>query len=141
MHLLHHNHVRRPVTMQINEDELFRSSSQYRLWTFTPEKLAALRAETNRFAANQVREAIKRHRSKTAANGANGSATPQNGTPRHTNGDASNTSEGKEVECLSVDEEQKLVAYYLGQCRRMGRQMDLPDHVVVRPKSSCENSY
>ena len=117
--------------MQINEDEIFRSSSQYRLWTFTPEKLAALRAETNRFAATQVREAIKRHRRKTA-NGTNGSAAPQNGNSVQANVDSKEDHDGPAVECLSVDEEYKLVGYYLGTCRQMGKKMDLPDHVVVR---------
>ncbi|OAX80866.1 hypothetical protein ACJ72_04794 [Emergomyces africanus] len=42
------------------EDEIYRSSSQYRLWSFTEESLRSIRANTNAVASERVRVAIRR---------------------------------------------------------------------------------
>ena len=42
----------------LSEDDLYRRSTQYRLWTFTPETLAALRATANAQATSAVKAAI-----------------------------------------------------------------------------------
>lgn len=38
------------------EDEIYRSSSQYRLWSFSPEKLATLRRQTHQLALDRARQ-------------------------------------------------------------------------------------
>jgi hypothetical protein len=75
------------------EDEIYRSSTQYRFWTFTPSKLASMRAETNKRAKDHVRAAIARRK-------------------RDASSDSSSTKDVKDVDFLTVDEEQELVDYY-----------------------------
>lgn len=80
----------------ITEDDLYRASTQYRSWSFTRDSLASLRATTNAGAAEGVRAAINNVRiQKTKSD-----------TNEHGNGAA------VEVDCLTVEEEQRLVAYY-----------------------------
>ena len=86
----------------MTEDEAYRASTQYRLWSFTPEALEELRVSTNSLASEHVRAAIKRAR---------------DGQVREATSDA----DEREIECLTVAEELKLVGYY---CRKA---MDLSD--------------
>ncbi|KAF8469074.1 cyclin-like protein [Kalaharituber pfeilii] len=109
------------------EDASYRSSSQYRLWTFTPESLAAVRNATNAAAAAQVKEAIQRARDKKRkkqAGGGEGSDTSSGGANTGDDTPSSNVNgakakedeEDKEIECLTPEEEAKLVRYY---CRKI----------------------
>jgi cyclin H len=50
------------------EDEIYRASTQYRLWNFTPEKLTDLRAKTNAIAKEHVRAAIQRKKKSSDTN-------------------------------------------------------------------------
>ena len=72
------------VTM--TEDDIYRSSTQYRQWSYTPNSLASLRATTNALAADRVKDAIQRLRLEK------GQANAQ-----------------EDVDFLTVEEEQKLV--------------------------------
>ncbi|KAL8936652.1 MAG: hypothetical protein Q9211_004085 [Gyalolechia sp. 1 TL-2023] len=76
----------------MTEDEIYRTSTQYRLWSFTPETLASLRATTNTTAAGCVRDAFR-----------NLELNPKEGGKIEDNG---------EVDCLTIEEEQKIVGYY-----------------------------
>lgn len=81
----------------MTEDELYRTSTQYRLWSFTPETLASLRATTNAAAADGVRDAFRSLNLDTKE------------------GDGNKINEvaaEKEVDCLTIEEEQKIVGYY-----------------------------
>jgi cyclin H len=126
----------------MTEDDLYRSSTQYRLWNFTPEKLASLRASTNAVATKSVTAAIKRKRAaKTAASSAVASATPSatasdadgSTTPaRNGAGKTEGAAVEQPIECLTTEEEKKLVDFYCANMLRMGTQaMPLPIHVVV----------
>lgn len=44
--------------MALNEDDIYRTSTQFRLWSFTPESLASLRHTTNKSAAERVVSAL-----------------------------------------------------------------------------------
>lgn len=76
------------------EDDTYRSSSQFRLWSFTKQQLEERRQETNRLAADKVEASLKRARlgkHNATSNGlkelasssapASGSVTPES-TPR-----------------------------------------------------------
>ena len=115
----------------MNEDERYRTSTQFRLWSFTPERLAEMRSITNKVAAERVKEAIKRARaSRTASASASGetSETEQNGADSRA---ASMIPEG-EVNCLTVEEELKLVAFYCQQTLQLGDHLKVPTDVKVR---------
>ncbi|KAF2086910.1 cyclin-like protein [Saccharata proteae CBS 121410] len=48
--------------MHLSEDEIYRTSTQFRAWSFTPEKLRSIRENTNKLAAERVSQSIARHK-------------------------------------------------------------------------------
>lgn len=104
----------------MSEDERYRTSTQYRLWSYTPESLLALRSTTNRIAADRVREAVRRVRdNRVTSSGDTSEAENGAGIP-----------EG-EVDCLTVDEELKLVVFYCRQTIQLGDHLKVPTDVKV----------
>ncbi|KAI4115392.1 MAG: hypothetical protein LQ345_003997 [Seirophora villosa] len=83
----------------MTEDEIYRTSTQYRLWSFTPETLASLRKTTNAVAADGVRDA---YRSLNARASQESSVEKRDGPPE------------EHVDCLTLEEEQKIISYYCG---------------------------
>ncbi|KAI9730011.1 MAG: hypothetical protein M1834_006209 [Cirrosporium novae-zelandiae] len=129
------------------EDDIYRTSTQYRLWSFTPESLASLRSSTNELAAEHVREAIKRAREShdttaQAASPANGiDGEPIIGQDQE-NGDGSK----EEIECLAVEEEQKLVGFYCQKCLELADAIPqphgpLPTHVKATAVQYLKRFY
>lgn len=108
----------------MSEDERYRTSTQYRLWSYTPQALLALRTTTNQIAADGVREAVRRIRD--ARNISSGNTTETE------NGKAAPAvmAEG-EVDCLTVEEELKLVAFYCRQTMQLGDHLKVPTDVKV----------
>lgn len=110
------------------EDDIYRASTQYRLWNFTAEKLASLRADTNAVAQKTVKAAIKRKR---AAQLLSGSSTPASdaGAYGSSNGEKK---EDKPIDCLTAEEEKKLVDYYCATMLRIAESiLKLPINVGV----------
>ena len=110
------------------EDERYRTSTQFRFWSFTPSSLHALREATNLNAANRVRAAVQRLREARAA-----SSTE---TSEAENGRATSAVPEGEVDCLTVDEELKLVAFYCRQTIQLGDHLKVPTDVKVSAFSS-----
>lgn len=106
------------------EDDIYRTSSQYRLWSFTNESLRSLRVTTNALASDRVRAAHQRARE---AQQATSSATP---TPNPS--DTENKPDEKTVECLTPEEEQDLVKYYCEQTVELGERYKPPLTTIVR---------
>jgi len=92
----------------MSEDERYRTSTQYKLWSYTPQSLASLRTATNRVAAEKVKVAIQRARE----------AEPEN-------------RDVSDVECLTVEEELRLVAFYCRQLLQLGDHLQVPTEVKV----------
>jgi len=125
----------------LTEDQLYRTSTQYRLWSFTPQKLLSLRANTNDLAADHVKAAIKRHRqAKSHLSSLDVSATTSAATSDAENNAVSNGPGGpvrspptEEIDCLTAEEEKKLIDFYCTSCLQMslGDPFGLPIHVVV----------
>jgi cyclin H len=111
--------------MILTEDDLYRTSTQYRLWSFTPEALVTLRTQTNLIATDRVKKAITRSRERRAAQRNDGADDEHN--------DASDSAEVMEddIECLTMLEEQKLVEYYCSQCLELGKFFEFPINVIV----------
>lgn len=119
----------------MNEDERYRTSTQYRVWSYTPESLAALRSTTNQVAAERVKAAIQRARASRATSAsASGdtSEAEQNGPTSR----AVSIDPGTEVNCLTVEEELKLVTFYCQQTLDLGDHLKVPTDVKVRPSLS-----
>lgn len=123
----------------MQEDEIYRSSTQYRLWSFTEDTLRSIRANTNAIASDRVRAAVHRAREarqQTSAASSRG-VTPN---PVDENNAASTTrrpgggDEGgeKEIECLTPDEELELVQYYCEKTMELGDEYKPPLPTTVR---------
>ena len=114
------------------EDDIYRTSSQYRLWSFTEDSLRAVRANTNATASQRVRAAVRRAREarRQASATPSRSDTPEAaGTPKSTNG-----AEGveREIECLTPEEELELVQYYCEKTMELGDEYKPPLSTAVR---------
>ena len=115
----------------MTEDEIYRTSTQYRLWSFTPKSLHSLRSTTNSLAAESVLAAIC-----TAAD----SGKAAKADPKEENSDGVKSSLPslvqasqalQEVDCLTVEEEQKLVGFYCIKAMEFSNVCDFPTNVKV----------
>ena len=100
---------------ELTEDDQYRTSTQFRLWSFTRESLTSLRSTTNATAAEGVRAAIKNLRSQKAKSKPH---SQQDGAPA-------------DVDCLTVEEEQKLVGYYSLKTMQFADFSNFPTGVKV----------
>jgi len=107
----------------MSEDERYRTSTQYRLWSFTPSSLLSLRTTTNSNAASRVRAAVQRIRDARALSSGD--------TSEIENGRATSAIPEGEVDCLTVEEELKLVAFYCRQTLQLGEHLKVPTDVKV----------
>ncbi|CZS99759.1 related to cyclin mcs2 [Rhynchosporium agropyri] len=114
----------------MSEDERYRTSTQYRLWSYTPQSLFALRSSTNQIAADRVREAVRRAR-EARSNASSADASDFASLP---------VSEG-EVDCLTVEEELKLVAFYCRQTIQLGDHLKVPTDVKATAVQYIKRFY
>ena len=107
------------------EDEIYRTSSQYRYWSYTRTSLAELRRTTNQLASDRVRAAVRR--SRLAKSGCKGAEEG------HSDGNEASTD--AEIDTLTVDEELKIVRWGCSKIVEMGEVMTprIPMNIVVRP--------
>jgi len=115
----------------MSEDERYRTSTQYRLWSYTPQSLLAQRSSTNRIAADRVREAVRRARQAQNVSSADTSEA-ENGVAGMPEG---------EVDCLTVDEELKLVAFYCRQTLQLGDHLKVPTDVKATAVQYIKRFY
>ncbi|KAJ5933832.1 hypothetical protein N7454_006161 [Penicillium verhagenii] len=115
-----------PLTNMI-EDDIYRTSSQFRLWSYTASSLSALRDKTNIIASARVRAALQRARSALPSATPSAAGTPQPGSDN----EAGKQSE-KEIECLTPEEELVLVRYYCEKTLELGETYKPPLPTMVR---------
>lgn len=109
------------------EDDGYRASSQYRYWSYTKQKLAEIRQNTNLLAASKVKDAFQRARAS------------QNGDQNSSNGATDSV-----INTLTVDEELEIVEWGSSKIVQMGEAMEprIPSHIVVREGCSISlNCY
>ena len=111
----------------MNEDELYRSSTQYRLWSFTPQALADLRSSTNALASQRVRDAIAR-----APPPPPRPPPPTPPPPPRPANPPPPPAAADEVACLTAAEEQKLVNFYCSKAMDFSDFCGFPTSVKVR---------
>jgi hypothetical protein len=116
-----------PLSHTMFEDDVYRTSSQFRLWSFTTSSLQSIRANTNALASERVRCAIRRAREQRLQSSAPGSNA---GTPN-----PGEEEREREIECLTPDEELELVRYYCEKTHELGDEYKpvLPTMVRVCP--------
>jgi cyclin H len=113
------------------EDDIYRASSQFRLWSYTESSLSALRDKTNIIASGRVRAALQRARSTQQSATPSAAGTPQPGS------DGETKKSEKEIECLTPEEELVLVRYYCEKTLELGETYKPPLPTMVRV--SCLN--
>ena len=110
------------------EDDIYRTSTQYRFWSFTEETLRSIRTNTNALASERVRIAIRR--AKEARQSNHPAADPGDADARV---DAKNGEQtDKEIECLTPEEELELVRYYCEKTMELGDEYKPPLPTAVR---------
>ncbi|MCJ1386038.1 hypothetical protein MMC17_009163 [Xylographa soralifera] len=104
----------------MTEDEFFRTTTQYRLWSYTQETLATLRVSTNSHAAVRVRDALQRIYS------------------HEENGETASVGQ---VNCLTVAEEQKLVGFYCVKAMEFADFCEFPTNVKATAVQYLKRFY
>jgi cyclin H len=105
------------------EDEVYRTSSQYRYWSYTRETLASLRQDTNYLASQRVRTAIRRARDATKPND-----NTENGVGKSNQRDSDSIS----IDTLTVQEELKIVSWFSSKIIEVGGAMEPPIPMEIR---------
>ena len=113
---------------------MYRSSTQFRMWSYTVDELAALRTAANSTATARVQAAFKRQRE--AHRKQRAKKETQRREDEQEEGDGAKSSgknEGVEVDvdCLTVAEEQKLVDSFCERAIDLGNFLKFPIEVVV----------
>ncbi|PYH86477.1 cyclin-like protein [Aspergillus uvarum CBS 121591] len=117
------------------EDDFYRTSSQYRLWSFTTASLQAQRVTTNAVASDRVRAAIRRAQEarRSATSSATGTPVPEvDGSTPNTSTPNPAKADEKAIECLTPEEEQQTVSYYCEQIIQLGEAYKPPLPTIVR---------
>ncbi|KAJ5087740.1 hypothetical protein N7456_011356 [Penicillium angulare] len=109
------------------EDDIYRTSSQFRLWSYTRPALASLRTKTNDIASERVRAALQRARPAQQSTTPSAAGTPQPGSDGETK-----KPEEKQIECLTPEEELILVRYYCEKTLELGETYKPPLPTMVR---------
>ncbi|KAL8664157.1 MAG: hypothetical protein Q9168_007958 [Polycauliona sp. 1 TL-2023] len=110
----------------MTEDEIYRTSTQYRLWSFTPETLASLRGTTNVTASESVRAAAQDQQS-----------GPQKQDKDENGGDRPEV----EVDCLTIEEEQKIISFYCLQTMEFVDFCEYPTNVKATAVQYLKRFY
>ncbi|GAB7322983.1 hypothetical protein MBLNU13_g05513t1 [Cladosporium sp. NU13] len=100
-----------PEVRVLTEDDIYRTSSQFRIWSFSPESLAARRAKTHEIAI----ERIERQRNKGASDALGGDQNGQQG--------------GERLDYLTEHEELRLVQKYCDMIRATNDNLSWPANV------------
>jgi cyclin H len=125
------------------EDDIYRTSSQYRLWSYTRDALARIRQETNELAAQRVRAAFRRARSSAQNGGPHGSGAGEGEGEGDAAASVAAGEDGAAIDTLTVEEELKIVEWGCSKIVDMGEAMNprIPSHVVVSVLCLCGSFF
>ncbi|KAL3235026.1 Uncharacterized protein RNJ44_02814 [Nakaseomyces bracarensis] len=104
-----------PNYKRLTDDDLYRHSSQFRFWSFTPLKLQAQRDETNRRAVTQIQEKLQNFK---------------DANKDDLNEDVLKVIDSK-AQPVNSAEELKLVNFYAQKVQVIAQKMGLPTEVVA----------
>jgi hypothetical protein len=109
------------MSQSLSEDDIYRTSTQYRLWSFAPEALATLRKQTHDLAIERARQYAGERVLQNGDVAING-ASQQNGDV-----------DMERIDCLTEEEELRLVQRYCDQIRTTSDHFKWPVNVKVSP--------
>lgn len=119
--------------MKLSEDDLYRTSTQFNHWSFTAPQLAAQRLKTNIQASERVKANVARQRAQRLQQTESDSISSgvENGSGANTPlPDRSN--DVREIDCLTADEELKIVDEFCERAVQLGAHCQFPIEVTVR---------
>jgi cyclin H len=116
--------------MKLNEDDLYRTSTQFRQWSFTAEQLAAQRAKTNLQATERVKLNVARQRAQRAQAMEFDSTSGNSGIETGANTPNAVTSD-KEVDCFTVTEELAFLEEFCERTMALGQYCKFSDSAVA----------
>lgn len=130
--------------MKLSEDDLYRQSTQLRLWSFTPQQIADQRQQTNRQATERVKANVARIRAQRLLDAENDAAASGVESGSGANTPNAVTSD-REVDCLTSDEELKIVNEFCERAIKLGDFFKFPFEVTVcsrpcLPSYSCSST-
>lgn len=108
------------------EDEIYRTSSQFRVWSYTEKSLQSLRATTNTAASDRVKIALRRARDAQQSTTPSATGTPQPGS------DIDSKTDEKPIDCLTPEEELVFVRYYCESLLELGDEYKPPLPTTLR---------
>ncbi|KAK4183687.1 cyclin-like protein [Podospora australis] len=112
------------------EDARYRETSQYRLWSFSPSKLAAMRETTNAAARASISERLLANPPPPSAAAAISAPTSSANTPDPENGGNSTPNPNALPEFLTPADELHLVSFYTSELLRAATEVfNFPDHI------------
>jgi cyclin H len=118
--------------MKLSEDDLYRTTTQFRHWSFTIQQLASQRLKTNVQAAERVKANVARQRAQRLQQAESDSVSSgvENGSGANTplpdrSGDV------KEVDCLTAEEELTVVNEFCDRALQLGAHCQFPIEVTV----------
>ncbi|KAF4217701.1 hypothetical protein CNMCM8980_005680 [Aspergillus fumigatiaffinis] len=109
------------------EDDIYRTSSQYKFWSFTEASLRSLRENTNAVASQRVRAALRRAREARQSANSSAAGTPTAGTTADGKG-----ADEKDIDCLTPEEEKELVRFYCEKAVELADTYKPPLPTTVR---------
>ncbi|KAF1915401.1 cyclin-like protein [Ampelomyces quisqualis] len=118
--------------MRLSEDDLYRSSTQCKHWSFTTQQIAAQRRKTNMQAAERVKANVARQRAQRLQQAESDSVSSgvENAsgatTPLPDRGCA-----GAEVDCLTAGEELTIVNEFCERALQLGAHCQFPIEVTA----------
>ncbi|RAR14311.1 cyclin-like protein [Stemphylium lycopersici] len=131
----------RPITpdptMKLTEDDLYRSSTQYRNWSFTRAQLAEQRLRINVQATERVKANLARVRAQRAQDAVDNDGTASGVDKENGSGTSgANTPNpgmqtATEVNCLTAEEELKIVDEFCERAIALGNHYSFPLNVVA----------
>ena len=117
--------------MKLTEDDLYRTSTQFRQWSFTAEQLATQRVKTNLQATERVKLNVARQRAQRAQTAEHDSTSGNSGI----DGSGANTpnavTSDREVDCLTVAEEMIFVEEFCERTMALGAHCRFSDAAVA----------
>ncbi|GAV55243.1 hypothetical protein ZYGR_0AS05670 [Zygosaccharomyces rouxii] len=100
---------------RLTDDDLFRHSSQYRFWSFTPDQLKQKRVEINAQAVASVEESLRRFITEH----------------RESLGDEEMRTIEEKAVPVNMEEEVKLVNFYAKKVQAIAQRLNLPTEIVA----------
>lgn len=114
-----------PNYKRISDDDLFRHSSQYRFWSFTPEQLEQRRIEVNAEAVQSIEQDLRNF-------------VDSKGT--ELNEEEIKTIESRAVP-VNMEEELKLVNLYAQKVQTIAQRLNLPTEIVATSMTFFRRFY